>query len=782
MYRYFSTFLLIVLMAFSGVFLTQAQNGKNGIPKKGPSNEMGSRTSLEKQMMLNESKNQNTLKPFATQVLKFDNVVGLIDTFSYRKWYPGDWSNGGTGFGHQANDVMVTWYKAPADLLVKAVGLGTNLNHDLQPASVKLVKLINYTAQDLADFSAGTSSEVLGLFPGVGDGYNDVAPYDFGDATGNSTGPWEAIDNHPIPWADLWSENGIGAPVVPTPSVYNPAGNNYDWILMSTLGEPTVLRDEIFGISVSNTGTWVAATDSVQSFYAQYGVEGSSPGLTYPTLKFYEYERTVPSDDNGWNTRPVALDLVAIVDIYGDAAPTISGVTVLSTTLSTDPQTVDATITDTNPGGGASGVQSATIKYSIDDGTTWSDATMTTGGGDLYTGDIPGQSPGTIIKYFVEAVDVLTNSSQSATYTYRIFAPTAGVNTLLVFNGLPDSGYPSDYYFGSGDWPNSYTTLDFDHDVWAYGSLTDALANSYTNILEIATDGPAVLNSSVIRTWIEGDGSRNYMLAGDEWLGAQTGWVDRTYSAGDFHFDILGINADHNDINYAASGDQGLPSVVYPQMGSLLGGPVYDLYTQISSDNGWTAPMAYDPTWEIGVDNWLDGVDFEADVQVDMQGLAIDSVTTYNIAGHRTLTAGNKIAFFGYDPLSISSDTETEAEYWWYGFTLEAPQVQVLDWFGISTGVENEDNLTPGTFSLSQNYPNPFNPSTTIKFSIPEASNVVLKVYDILGSEVAVLVNKEVQAGNYTVDFDATKFASGMYIYSITAGEFNLSKKMMLLK
>jgi hypothetical protein len=116
------------------------------------------------------------------------------------------------------------------------------------------------------------------------------------------------------------------------------------------------------------------------------------------------------------------------------------------------------------------------------------------------------------------------------------------------------------------------------------------------------------------------------------------------------------------------------------------------------------------------------------------------------------------------------------------GFSNASPTYQALLWFGVAVGVEKEDNLTPETFSLSQNYPNPFNPSTSIKFSIPEASNVVLKVYDILGSEVAVLVNKKVEAGNYTVNFDASQFASGMYIYSIKAGEFTVSKKMMLLK
>jgi hypothetical protein len=116
------------------------------------------------------------------------------------------------------------------------------------------------------------------------------------------------------------------------------------------------------------------------------------------------------------------------------------------------------------------------------------------------------------------------------------------------------------------------------------------------------------------------------------------------------------------------------------------------------------------------------------------------------------------------------------------GFANASPTYQALVWFGVALGVEKEDNVIPEAYSLSQNYPNPFNPSTSIKFSIPEATDVVLKVYDILGSEVAVLVNDRIEAGNYTVDFDASRFASGMYIYSIKAGEYSSSKKMMLLK
>ena len=98
-----------------------------------------------------------------------------------------------------------------------------------------------------------------------------------------------------------------------------------------------------------------------------------------------------------------------------------------------------------------------------------------------------------------------------------------------------------------------------------------------------------------------------------------------------------------------------------------------------------------------------------------------------------------------------------------WGVSVASQAFQFFMWSGV-VGVEQENNLLPDAYSLSQNYPNPFNPSTIIKFSVPKQSNVVLKVYDILGSEVAVLVNKEVRAGNYTVDFDASEFASGVYI------------------
>lgn len=93
----------------------------------------------------------------------------------------------------------------------------------------------------------------------------------------------------------------------------------------------------------------------------------------------------------------------------------------------------------------------------------------------------------------------------------------------------------------------------------------------------------------------------------------------------------------------------------------------------------------------------------------------------------------------------------------------------------------NED-VKPTEFALFQNYPNPFNPTTTIKYQLPEASFVSLKVYDMLGNEIETLVNSYQQAGNYELKFNASGFTSGVYFYKIITDKFNDIKQMMLVK
>ena len=123
------------------------------------------------------------------------------------------------------------------------------------------------------------------------------------------------------------------------------------------------------------------------------------------------------------------------------------------------------------------------------------------------------------------------------------------------------------------------------------------------------------------------------------------------------------------------------------------------------------------------------------------------------------------------------------------------------NFFDISTGVEDEYLINPVEFELSQNYPNPFNPSTVIGYQLPVSGNVSLKVYDVLGNEVATLVNEELASGEYEVEFSAKggsasggnaslgssfqvvrNLASGIYFYQLRYGDFIQTKKMILLK
>ena len=126
-----------------------------------------------------------------------------------------------------------------------------------------------------------------------------------------------------------------------------------------------------------------------------------------------------------------------------------------------------------------------------------------------------------------------------------------------------------------------------------------------------------------------------------------------------------------------------------------------------------------------------------------------------------------RIAFY-----FISSDSEVDN-----GWYIDDIRIE-----GIITEIEENQNEIPNEYNLSQNYPNPFNPSTTIKYQIQDISFVTIKVYDVLGNEIATLVNEEKPAGSYEVEFDATQLSSGIYFYRLQANEFTQIKKMILLK
>lgn len=167
----------------------------------------------------------------------------------------------------------------------------------------------------------------------------------------------------------------------------------------------------------------------------------------------------------------------------------------------------------------------------------------------------------------------------------------------------------------------------------------------------------------------------------------------------------------------------------------------------------------------------------------------------------------NKLAFLGVNPLQylslnyvfdyntfktfLYSDWLTNGDGFKYNLQwLNQDTVVYSDYYDngclfgldVTTPVSVEDKFTALKFELAQNYPNPFNPTTTIRYELPEKSFVTIKVYDVLGNEVVVLVNDENVAGEYAVDFDGKDLSSGIYFYTLKTGNFKETRKMILLK
>ncbi|MEJ5263374.1 MAG: T9SS type A sorting domain-containing protein, partial [Ignavibacterium sp.] len=136
---------------------------------------------------------------------------------------------------------------------------------------------------------------------------------------------------------------------------------------------------------------------------------------------------------------------------------------------------------------------------------------------------------------------------------------------------------------------------------------------------------------------------------------------------------------------------------------------------------------------------------------------------------------------------NVDGDSDTEVLYT-QGYSRANPNddptpIVVLDYQFTPVSVEKYTDLIPTNIYLDQNYPNPFNPSTTIKFGVTKASNVDLRVFDMLGNEVAVIVNNQyMEAGNYSAKFNAEGLASGIYLYQLKAGDIKVTKKMQLIK
>ncbi|MBC8213837.1 MAG: T9SS type A sorting domain-containing protein [Candidatus Marinimicrobia bacterium] len=405
------------------------------------------------------------------------------------------------------------------------------------------------------------------------------------------------------------------------------------------------------------------------------------------------------------------------------------------------------------------------LSYIVNDGETTVVSTIDNGDGS-FTGTIPGQGSGAVVDYFAVTTDDTGASYTTEVYNYDVYSPSS--NVLFVLNNEMDpAGYPGLYYFYNSATGGLYLMPDF----WV-GAVVPELLDFYDTVFEIATTNTYDSfydHYDVVHAWLQ-DGNKNYVLAGDE-LFYMLG-VDGATEAGTF-FNDLGIAEAHSDLSYPD--EYSGTSPLYAVENDLISG---DLFAGIN-DLGDGSELMYDPLYEIGLDyNWIDGMVATEDATPTIYHTATDLA----VGVYKEWTNGNKTMYLGFDPLSLNS----APTYDWWGAGDAGTLKKALDWFEVLS-ISDNVGLIPSDFALHKNYPNPFNPVTMISFDIPNATDVQLKVYDLLGKEVATLFNEHTTPGTYHatwngLDYSGMSVSSGVYFYRIIAGDFIKTEKMILLK
>ena len=681
------------------------------------------------------------------------NGVNTLDTLSYRRLFGGNWN---TSIGFFAQDYALQWFQAPADLTIKeiACAFSDNVNHSL--GSFYIHKVENgVTFNDLANTGPLKQGRFVSLDPTYALGYVGFP----GESDG--TGYKNVGNISDFPFTDyIWS---MGFQGQFEPIATSSTSPSYHFIKTAFFGyEPIINRDEIFAIVFKN--------ESENSHSDRIGIWAKPTSLN-PDIygwKFYTFGKTDSDTSTAyWYSLAYTFDFAVVVDISSEDCFIRIQPIELHTTISTEPRPVEAMVSGLYPG-----PFDPTLNYKNHTDTIWTTSRMSYRGENNYLDTIPGFPPGTEITYYISIDDSICGTLRSPSYSYSIFQKQNDV--LLIYNdAAPFSNNTAKaLYVG---YPGGYITDPVPCDIWTSADGTQEAAGVmalYNYVIQIDGQYPSTDFTDAAKEYLDGASAsdqRNYLLSSQDYGCYITAdCSDITFAAGDFQYDYLGVET---------LGPQDLPGGMVGIEG-VSGDPISGWVTDYESAN--SVGYFFDPSFELGFTSYIDAL-------TPTSGATTTFTTDGQVCGVRNEGDNWKTTFMTYDyaATNFRSDTSVaegdDPSYAW-GITVANQALKFLEWAGYVLDVKPVDGVTPTTYSLRQNYPNPFNPNTTINFSIPEQSKVVIKVYNILGSEVATLVNEVKNAGSYNIDFRASNLASGMYIYTIKAGKFTESKKMMLLK
>ena len=388
------------------------------------------------------------------------------------------------------------------------------------------------------------------------------------------------------------------------------------------------------------------------------------------------------------------------------------------------------------------------------DGTTWSQTAFkneNTITASLTEFTLSGLGIDSSYYFKFVAVDSSGSNSSDTSDTYGV--RTGPNKRYLIVDGF-------DRYGGSGSWqkPQHDFVRYYGEALAASGRTFDAAAN------ETVAAGNILLNNYSGVMWFLGDEStvnRTFNSTEQNVVKAYLEGGGKLFVTGsEIAYELIGRSAaDPNDklffTNYFKAtwgGDKA--------DGSTISGVSGNIFAGISATFGQTYPEDY-PDYFVPAGGAVTNL-----LYTPTQVAGLNYMGTFGSS-----TTVGALVYFGFPFETIASLTQRTAL-----------MGGIVQYFETANPVNARPNSSPGTYSLEQNYPNPFNPATQIRFTAAHDGFVSLKVYDVLGKEVATLVGAEKTAGSYSVRWDAGNFPSGVYFYRLKTGEFTDTKKLILMK
>lgn len=447
--------------------------------------------------------------------------------------------------------------------------------------------------------------------------------------------------------------------------------------------------------------------------------------------------------------------------------------------------------------GSGSGYDYFTIKYS-------------SAGDTLWTRRYNGPKNSKDIAYSIALDDsqniFITGESEGLTGTHGIFEDYATVK----YNPAGDFQWAARYNGPAGDYDKANSIcVDTEGNIYVTGVSDGGSSGSGDPHFDYAT---IKYNSAGLTQWIRRYNSSN---GEDEGVMVKADELGNIFVTG-FSSDVSTF-ADYATINYSADGDttwisryngpasndDRASSLAVDNLGNVFvagksyGGSItnYD-YTTIKYNS------LGDSVWVNRYNGGASDIDGASAVSVDksgnvyVTGYSTNISTAFDYATMKYNTDGDLSWIINYTNSDFSGSSDepfamfVDASGIVYVTGMSALDYAAIKYVPIPVSVENSPRNIPNQFALEQNYPNPFNPTTKIKYTIPSVGTslmkflqfVQLKVYDVIGNEVATLVNEEKPAGSYEVTFDASQLSSGIYFYTLKAGSFIETKKMILMK